>query len=211
MKSCLVAGASGLIGSALVKLLLETPEFNQVHILVRNPLELVHPKLIQHPVNYTHLESATLDFEVTDAFCTLGTTIGKAGSKNAFYTVDHDYVISFAKKALALGVSGFYVVSSMGAHASSSIFYNKVKGEMEDDLKKIEFPKLGIFRPSLLLGPRQEKRIGEKLAGWMMSAFDFLIPLKYKAIHVDRVAKKMVELSLKMENGNFIMESDQLQ
>ena len=211
MKTCLVAGASGLIGSALVKLLLETPEYSQVHILVRNPLELVHPNLIQHPIDYTHLGPASLDFEVNDAFCALGTTIGKAGSKSAFYSVDHDYVIAFANKALSLGSTGCFVVSSMGALASSTIFYNKVKGEMEEDLKKLDFPKLGIFRPSLLLGPRQEKRIGEKFAGWMMNAFDFMIPLKYKAIHVDKVAKKMVEVALKEENGIRIFESDQLQ
>lgn len=211
MKHALVAGASGLIGSALVKLLLERPEFSQVHILVRKPIDLVHPKLIQHPVDFNQLVSTTLDFEITDAFCTLGTTIGKAGSKSAFYTVDHDYVISYAKKALALGASGFFVVSSMGALATSSIFYNRVKGEMEKDVKCIGFPTLGIFRPSLLLGPRKEKRFGEKLAGWMMNAFDFLIPLKYKAIQVENVARKMVEVSLKEEKGTIILESDQLQ
>jgi uncharacterized protein YbjT (DUF2867 family) len=211
LKSCLVAGASGLIGSALVKLLLETPEYSQVHILVRKPLDIDHPKLVQHLVEFDKLSSVLLDFKVTDAFCTLGTTIGKAGSKNAFYAVDHDYVIAFAKLALVLNASGFYVVSSMGALATSPVFYNKVKGEMEEDLKKIGFQRLCIFRPSLLLGPRQERRIGEKLAGWLMNAFDFLIPLKYKAIHVDKVAKKMVHVALKEENGIGIFESDQLQ
>lgn len=103
------------------------------------------------------------------------------------------------------------VASSMGANPKSSVFYSKVKGQMEEALKRMDFPRLGIFRPSLLLGPRTEKRAGEKFAGWMMKAFDFMIPAKYKAIHVDKVAKKMVEIALKPENGIFILESDKLQ
>lgn len=210
MKSCVVAGASGLVGSSLTRMLLENSEYRQVHILVRKPLDLIHPRLVQHPVDFNQLESAHLDFEANDAFCTLGTTIAKAGSKNAFYKVDHDFVISFAKIAQKLGAAGCFVVSSMGASSTSSIFYNKVKGEVEEDLKKIGFPRLGIFRPSLLLGPRTEKRTGERFASWMMRSLDFMIPAKYKAIHVDKVAKKMMEVSLQDNEGIFILESDQL-
>ena len=210
MKTCVVAGASGLVGSSLTRILLENSEYSQVHILVRKPLDLFHPRLVQHPVDFNQLDAAHLEFRVNDAFCTLGTTIAKAGSKNAFYKVDHDFVISFAKIAQKLGASGCFVVSSMGANSTSPIFYNKVKGEVEEDLKKIGFPLLGIFRPSLLLGPRTEKRAGEKFAGWMMKSLDFIIPAKYKAIHVDKVAKKMMEVALQDHEGIFILESDQL-
>ncbi|MCK9641097.1 MAG: NAD-dependent epimerase/dehydratase family protein [Prolixibacteraceae bacterium] len=211
MKTALVAGASGLVGSSLVKMLLQMPEYETVHILVRKEIDLAHPNLFQHVADFDRLETLNLEFKVDDAFVTLGTTIAKAGSKSAFYKVDHDYVLSFARKALSLGATGIFVVSSMGASPSSSIFYNKVKGEIENDLKAIGFPRLGIFRPSLLLGPRTEKRIGEKLASWMMQSLDFMIPAKYKAIHVDKVAKKMVEMALKDEYGFFIFESDKLQ
>jgi len=211
MKTCLVAGASGLVGSSLVRMLLQEQEYETVHILVRKELNLAHPKLYQHVVEFDNLATYNLDFKADDAFVTLGTTIAKAGSKGAFYKVDHDYVLSFARKALSLGATGIFVVSSMGAHPGSSIFYNRVKGEMEKDLKAIGFPQLGIFRPSLLLGPRTEKRVGEKLASWMMQTLDFLIPAKYKAIHVDKVARKMIELALQNENGVFLLESDKLQ
>ncbi|MCK9413777.1 MAG: oxidoreductase [Prolixibacteraceae bacterium] len=211
MKTALVTGASGLIGSSLVKMLLQETEYDTVHILVRKELNLAHPNLYQHVVDFDHFEAQNFEFKVDDAFVTLGTTIAKAGSKSAFYKVDHDYVISFARKALSIGATGIFVVSSMGANPSSSIFYNKVKGEMEVDIKALGFARLGIFRPSLLLGPRTEKRTGEKFASWMMQTLDFLIPAKYKAIHVDKVAKKMIELALKDEDGCFILESDKLQ
>jgi uncharacterized protein YbjT (DUF2867 family) len=99
----------------------------------------------------------------------------------------------------------------MGANPTSSIFYNKVKGEMEEDIRAIGFPRLGIFRPSLLLGPRAEKRAGEKIAVWMMKYLGFLIPKKYKAIHVDKVARRMIEQALSNEKGIAILESDKLQ
>ncbi len=211
MKTCMVAGASGLVGSSLVRMLLESSHYEKVHILVRKKIELVHPKLVQHLVDFEKLADFHVGFKADDAYVTLGTTIAKAGSKSAFYKVDHDFVVSFAKKANSLGASGLFVVSSMGANPASSIFYNKVKGEMEENIKAIGFPRLGIFRPSLLLGPRQEKRAGEKFAGWMMRTIEFMIPARYKAIHVDKVAKKMVELALNDENGLFILESDKLQ
>lgn len=211
MKTALVAGASGLVGSALIKRLTDTTEYDQVHILARKELDLVHPKLVQHIVLFDQLESYNFDFRADDAFCTLGTTISKAGSKNAFILVDRDYVSSFAEMAKAMGVTGFFVVSSMGANPASAIFYNKIKGLMEGDLKKFGFPRLGIFRPSLLLGPRKEKRAGEKFAGWLMRTLDFMIPPKYKAIDVDSVAKKMIEVALLEENGILVLESDKLQ
>lgn len=182
-----------------------------MHILVRKELHRTNKKLVQHLVDFDQLTMLPFDFKVDDAFCTLGTTIAKAGSKDAFTRVDHDYVIVFAEKALSMGAKGCYVVSSMGANPKSRIFYNRVKGEMEEKLKTLNFPGLAIFRPSLLLGPRTEKRAGEKFSGYVMKALDFMIPSKYKAIHVDKVAKKMVEVALKDEKGVHILESDQLQ
>ncbi len=211
MKTALVAGASGLVGSSLVKMLLQERDYETVHILVRKKINLAHQKLHQHVVDFDNLATTNFDFKMDDAFVTLGTTIAKAGSKSAFYKVDHDYVISFARKALSLGATGIFVVSSMGANPASSIFYNKVKGKMEEDMKALGYSRLGIFRPSLLLGPRTEKRTGEKLASWMMQTLDFVIPAKYKAIHVDKVAGKMIEQALKDENGLIILESDKLQ
>jgi uncharacterized protein YbjT (DUF2867 family) len=210
MRTALVAGASGLVGSALVSQLLLSPQYSRVIILVRKKFYPDHPKLIQQEVNFEQLEDLQLNFKVTDAYCTLGTTISKAGSRAAFIKVDHDYVCSFAGLALNFGASRCVVVSSMGANSSSSIFYNKVKGLAEEDLKKAGFPRLVIVRPSLLLGPRTEKRAGEKFAAWFMKVLDFMIPPKYKAIHVNKVAAKMIESSQSDEPGIFILESDKL-
>ena len=211
MKTALVAGASGLIGSFLVKLLLEEDQYAAVHILVRKEIDLKHNKLVQHVVDFDQLESLSLDFKTDDAFCTLGTTIAKAGSKEAFIRVDHNYVISFARKALQAGATGLFVVSSMGANPHSSIFYNKVKGRMEEALKRLDCPRLVIFRPSLLLGPRAEKRFAEKFSGYVMVLFKKIIPLKYKAIHASKVAEKMVGMGLTEFTGIRILESDMLQ
>jgi uncharacterized protein YbjT (DUF2867 family) len=210
MKTAFVAGASGLVGTTLVNQLLLSPHYSQVIILVRSRINLEHPKLSQLEVNFDQIGNLPLNLSVDNAFCTLGTTISKAGSKAAFIKVDHDYVCSFAKKALELGATGFFVVSSMGANPTSSIFYNKVKGLTEEDLKKSGIPRLVIFRPSLLLGLRTEKRAGEKFASWIMKTLDFMIPLKYKAIYSNKVAGKMIEASLQEEKGVFILESDKL-
>lgn len=211
MRTALIAGASGLVGSALTRMLPENSGYDQVHILVRKELNLAHPKLFQHVVDFSRLAEYPFDFVATDAYCALGTTIAIAGSKEAFYRVDHDYVLSFAQLSKQLGATGFFVVSSMGANPKSSIFYNKVKGEMEEGVKNCGFDRLGIFRPSLLLGPRVEKRAGEKFAGAMMKLLNFMIPAKYKAIHVDKVAAGMMAKALTGEPGIFTWESDQLQ
>jgi uncharacterized protein YbjT (DUF2867 family) len=210
MRTAIVVGASGLVGSALVRMLLKSIHYSQVHILVRKEMHLSNKKLVQHVVDFDQLATLPFDFKVDDAFCTLGTTIAKAGSKDAFIRVDHDYVIAFAEKALSLGAKGCFVVSSMGANPKSRIFYSRVKGAMEEKLTSLNFSSLAIFRPSLLLGPRTEKRAGEKFSGYMMKALDFMIPSKYKAIHVDKVAKKMINVALKAEKGVHILESDKL-
>lgn len=206
----MVAGASGLVGTALVRLLLESPQYDQVHILVRKEMMQQHPKLVQHVVDFELLAEQTLDFTAEDAFCALGTTIAKAGSRPAFIRVDHDYVVAFAEKSLELGATGLFVVSSMGANARSMAFYNRVKGQMEEVVKKMKFPRMGIFRPSLLLGNRMEKRTGEQIAAWVMRRLDFMFPVKYKAIPADKVAARMVELALRSEPGLFVLESDEI-
>jgi uncharacterized protein YbjT (DUF2867 family) len=204
--TALVAGANGLIGNELVQLLLAHPSYASVHILVRHKISLIHPKLHQHIVNYDELSFEQL--QPNHVFCCLGTTIAKAGSQEAFSKVDKEYPLQLAKVAIDHGASCFAIVTAGGANASSSIFYNRVKGEVEQGLQQLQFKHLGIFRPSMLLGNRSEKRSIEKMGQRVMVFLDFLITKRYKAIQASRVARSMLTFALNSPVGVTIYESD---
>lgn len=206
----MVIGATGLVGSELLKILTKSDHYQTVHVISRRPIKIVHPKINYHVSDFEKMDQIEIDDEIDDAFCTLGTTMKKAGSREAFKKVDYKFIVSFAKKAKELGASNFVVVSSMGAKPSSSFFYNRVKGETEEALKEIVFKRLVILRPSLLLGERKEKRFGETFAETIMTTFDFMIPAKYKAIPVENVATKMFHSALENGTGISIYESDQI-
>ena len=161
MKTAWIAGASGLVGSELLALLLADAEFGTVVSLGRKQLAVAHAKLVQREVDFAALEVQGIAAPDV-AFCALGTTIGKAGSQQAFRAVDHDAVIAFAKAALAAGARCFALVSALGADPRSRIFYNRVKGETEADLRALGFASLVIAQPSLLLGDRVESRPTER-------------------------------------------------
>jgi uncharacterized protein YbjT (DUF2867 family) len=195
-RSALLAGASGLVGAALLDLLLEHDEYETVHSLVRNATGVQHQKLKEHCVNFDELGHYALDTEITDAFCCLGTTMRKAGSREAFATVDRDYPLAFAALARRCGCNRFAVVSALGAASGSAIFYNRVKGEMEEGLEKMEFSHLAIIRPSLLLGQRREFRAGEALSAPFAVALSPLLRgslRRYRPVAVTRVARAALE------------------
>lgn len=212
-KSALIAGATGLTGSKLVEVLLDRPEYDRVTVLVRRPLELEHPKLEQIQVDYYRLVDYKKHFQVDDVFCCLGTTIKKAGSQKAFRRVDYDYPVALAQLAKSAGAKNFLVVSAMGADSRSNIFYNRVKGQMEDSLKKMELPALHIFRPSLLLGDRKEFRLGEKAASLASPVFTPLLRggmKKYKPIQAEQVAQAMCAAAQSESGGVHIYPSDEI-
>lgn len=173
-KKALILGASGLVGSRLLDQLMEDPEYDRVTILVRRVLPLSHPKLNQLPVEYERLDAYADAFAVDAVYCCLGTTMKKAGSKEAFRRVDLDYPVEAAKLARDHGVKQFAVISSTGAKESSPFFYSRVKGEMERLLQETGLPELHIFRPSLLLGNRSEHRTGEAAAAAISRTLPFL-------------------------------------
>lgn len=158
-----IAGATGLVGGHLVDALLEDALFKGVVTVGRRPLDRAHPKLTQRTVDFAAVDPSALA-GVTDAFCALGTTIKKAGSREAFRAVDFDAVVAFAGAAKAAGATRFYVVTALGADAGSWVFYNRVKGEVEASLRSLGFASLAIARPSLLVGERTENRAGERVA-----------------------------------------------
>jgi len=212
MKIALIAGASGLIGTQLLKLLLESNSYDKVISVGRRKLEITNSKLIQQVIDFDELD---LDVEhVDDVFCCLGTTMKVAGSKQKFRQVDFQYPVSLANWALNHGAKQFLLVSSMGADLESKIFYNQVKGEVEQAVSRIGFARVDIFRPSLLLGLRKQSRIGETLGKILMQGLSFMFigPLKnYKAIESKKVAMAMMNFADEGSSGNYLHRSSELQ
>ena len=175
---------------------------------------MIHPKLDQKVIDFDNLKKYRMELVADDVFCCLGTTIKKAGSKEAFTRVDYNYVTQLAEITANKGASQFLVVSSMGADPSSLFFYNRVKGKMEEDIKKYGFETVHIIRPSLLLGEREEQRTGEEIASKIMKPISTLMvgPLeKYKPIQAETVAKALVNLAAQDIKGIHLHLSDDLE
>lgn len=211
MKTAWIAGASGLVGSSLLPRLLDDPEFGAVVSLGRRSVALTHAKLTQRNVDFAAVDASGLAAPDV-AFCALGTTIDKAGSQQAFRAVDHDAVLSFAKAALAAGAKHFVVVTSLGADAKSAVFYNRVKGETENDLQALGFASLAIAQPSLLLGDRTESRPAERAMIVASRALRGLLkPIGSRPIEADVVARALVAIAHDPPNGTVVYPSKQLQ
>ncbi len=208
MNTALIAGSTGLVGSYLLQLLLENENYSTVKALVRKPLEISHPRLQQIVYDFDHPDAEQI--QADHVYCCLGTTIKKAGSKDAFQKVDYDYPLRLAINAHKNGASRFGIVTATGANKKSIIFYNKVKGMIESDLTKIPFESLNIFRPSMLLGQRTEYRFGEQVGKVIMKGIDFLLPKNVKAIHASKVAFAMVFNMQKGKPGLNIFESGKM-
>ncbi|MDI1248363.1 MAG: NAD(P)H-binding protein [Lacunisphaera sp.] len=215
MAIALLAGASGLVGGFLLRQLLASPEYDRVIALGRRPLDLTHPKLTQVTADFAALEKVTADLRCDDAFCCLGTTIKRAGSPDAFRAVDQAAVLAFAWAARRNGAARFFVVTALGADARSRVFYNRVKGETEEALEVLDFKTLAIFRPSLLLGPRVEKRLGERIGAVVMWLADPLLLgslRKYRAIQAEVVARAMLRCSFGRDGqGVLVFPSDEIE
>jgi len=189
----LVAGATGLVGQAILALLLTDTRYNAVHVVGRRAPAVQHPKLV------VHISASLTDWAcpaVDDVFIALGTTIKAAGSKAAFKAIDGDAVVAIAAAAKAAGATRLAVVSAMGASPRSGVFYNQVKGEMEAAVGALGFETLIIARPSLLSGDRdaleQPERVAEKLSLVAFKWLKPLIPVNYRSIKASSVAQAMV-------------------
>lgn len=191
-----VVGATGLTGRETLVQLLASPDVARVVAWVRRPTGIKDPKLVERIVDFERLEAAFAPAGANDgldaAVCCLGTTIKTAGSKERFRRVDHDYVLAFARAAKMAGARTFAVVTALGSDPDSAFFYNRVKGEVEDDLASLAFESLVIARPSLLLGERAESRLGERL----MTPLSRFLPARYRGIEAGRVARALVRLML---------------
>ncbi len=203
-----VAGGTGLVGRALLAELAADASFGRVAALSRRPFDA--PARVEARV----LDLATLEPEEmppADAgFCCLGTTIKAAGSQEAFRAVDHGLVLRFARACRDSGVSSFHVVSALGANAESRVFYNRVKGEMERDVAALGFETLRVYRPSLLLGERQEPRRGERAGIAVAKALRPLIPRRYRGVPAEVVARAMARGAKEGGPGLRVVESDDI-
>ncbi len=194
-----IVGATGLVGRALLEDLLAEPRVEHVTAIVRRPLEQKAPKLETLVVDFERLEKELAGRTASVGFCCLGTTIKKAESQPAFYRVDHDYPLAFGRACKAAGARKLVVVTAVGADASSRVFYNRVKGEVEERLAELGLPELHVLRPSLLLGKRPDRRPAEAV---VMALAKPLAPLmvgplaRYKAIPGANVAHAMLALAL---------------
>jgi uncharacterized protein YbjT (DUF2867 family) len=207
-KSILLLGATGLVGSHCLRLLVADPAFGRVVVLTRRevPRELEQAKVEAHVVDFDRLEAYAPLFEVEQVLCALGTTIRAAGSQNRFRLVDYDYPLAAARLALAQGATHFLLVSSLGADAGSRVFYSRVKGELESAVLALPFRSVTIVRPSLLLGPRAEFRLGEQIA----KRLAFLALGKYKPVGAHAVAAVLVRAAREDAPGRRTIESGEI-
>lgn len=209
----LLAGATGLVGSRVLRRLADDAAWSGVTVLARTPPARLPgtPDRVRLVTCRFEELGALRPFPAADAvLCCLGTTIRKAGSQDAFHRVDHDFVLELARRARSAGATRFALVSATGADAGSRVFYNRVKGETERDLRAMRWESLSIVRPSLLDGPRREFRAGERIAlalAWPIAA---LLPARLRPVSADAVAAALVGLAARGEPGVRVVESESI-
>ncbi|MBI5255124.1 MAG: NAD(P)H-binding protein [Burkholderiales bacterium] len=208
-----LAGASGLVGRALARQLAADPECQALNLLLRRPTPALEALPHARAIAWGGDDLPPLP-EVDAALCALGTTLRSAGSQAAFRAVDFDAVLAYARAAQAAGARRFGVVSALGADARSPVFYNRIKGEMEQALAALGFAVLVIARPSLLLGDRsalgQPARLGEQLAQAAAPWLTWMTPRRLRPIKADTVARGMLVALAQARPGLRVVESDEL-
>ncbi len=207
MRKVVIAGASGLVGGQVARLLTDV----ELHLVTRRNIDGVSPQVMQHVADSDGWAEITTALRPDVAISCLGTTIAKAGSKPAFSAIDLDLVLAFATAAKEGGAGQMISVSSVGADAAAANFYLSVKGKAEQGLRELGFERLDILRPGLLRGDRQEQRTGEGIAMLLSPLTDMLLhgPLRrYRSIDSAQVARAIVKLLGETPGGQFIHEND---
>lgn len=202
-----------MVGEECLKQLLASPEYSSIVALTRKSLPVKHPKVHNLVVDFEYLDRYVSQIKADHIYCALGTTISKAGSQEAFRKVDYEYPLKVAEMAQWEGTQKFILVSSIGADPNSSVFYSRVKGELEEALKKLKFKSLIIFRPSILLGDRKERRTGEEIGRFVAEKLPFIFsgPLKkYRGTPADLLAAQMVKMGVKDAKGIRIIENNEI-
>ena len=197
-RKALIVGATGLVGGFCLQAILDDPNYSEIIAVVRKPILKTHRKLKTVVTKFENLHVELSSIHADDVYCCLGTTIKKAGSQEAFKEIDHALVVTVAELMKKQGAEQFLVISAMGAEKKSKVFYSRTKGEMEAALQELGYPCLRVIRPSLLLGPREEFRLGEKIG---VVFTPILKPFlqgslkKYRPVEAEKVAQFMVKVA----------------
>jgi uncharacterized protein YbjT (DUF2867 family) len=205
-----VIGATGLVGKQLVKQVLENENFGKVRIFVRRNSGISHPKLEQLVVDFAKEETWAKELTGDVLFSALGTTLKQAGNKEKQYEVDFTFNLNFARKAKENGIENYVLVSSIGANSNSSIFYTRIKGELDDAVSKPGFKNLVILRPSSLTGERNENRWMEKMSIPVARFVTKFVLKKYRPISGETVAQAMINAVLNPNPKKTIWEGDEV-
>lgn len=213
-RTALLLGATGLVGGLVLDTLLADDFYEKVIVVTRRHTGKKHYKMEEVLVDFDQPEKNASQFKANHIFCCMGTTIKSAGSKEKFMMVDKVYPLNIAKICKENGATEFLVITALGADKNAWVFYNKVKGELQDELEKIGFQSLHILQPSLIMGNRNEQRTGEKMAQLIFEKANFLFqgPLKkYAGIEAKTIAESMVYYAKEGTRGVFMHPSDEIQ
>lgn len=207
MKTLLLVGATGLVGQCALTQALADPRVARVVAPTRRPLA-PHPKLENPLVDFAALPADAAWWTVDGVVCTLGTTIRKAGSREAFRRVDHDFPLAVATLTLRRGAAAFALTSSIGANPASSAFYLRTKGETERALEGAGFASLTLVRPSFIGGKRRESRPLERIGVAFLSAIGPLVARRWRVVAAERIARCLLEAALAAQPGVHVVESE---
>ncbi|MHC1653307.1 NAD(P)H-binding protein [Stenotrophomonas maltophilia] len=206
----MLLGATGLVGGRVLPRLLEDPRCSAVIAPTRRPLAVIHDRLQNPVLDFEALPAAPAWAGVDAVICALGSTIAQAGSREAFHHIDHDFPLAFARMALAQGARTYVLNSAAGANPQSSIFYSRVKGELERDLAALGFASLTLVRPGLIGGERSEVRRGERFALTVLGVLGPVLPRAWRINPATEIARALVEAALVPQPGEHVVASSAL-
>lgn len=212
-KTALVIGATGLTGSELINLLIADSEFDSIKIFGRKSLDLKHPKITEYIVDLFTPKSFENDFKGDVVFCCIGTTAKKTPDKNLYRKIDFGIPVALAELCTKNSIPHLLIISALGANSNSSVFYSRTKGEMQDAVQSMALEKIHLLQPSLIVGDRNDFRIGEKVASVIMKVAQIFMVgslRKYRPIQALQIAQAMVHLS-KFPTSDVMIESDEIQ
>jgi uncharacterized protein YbjT (DUF2867 family) len=212
MKTAILLGATGLTGGILLQKLLNDPRYGKIILFSRSSVKINNSKIEEHLVDLFQLEKYKEQFKADQVFCCIGTTKSKTPNEETYRKIDYGIPVTAAKLCKENGISTFAVISALGANPDSGMFYNKIKGEMQQDVLAQKIKNTYIFQPSLIAGDRSEKRFLESLAKQAMKILNYALlgPLKkYRSIHPETIARAMIIVSNKAYEKS-VIESDEI-